>query len=48
MGPPEPFAEFKQLESDSLDGMDNPDFPPDKLAANVDEARDRMLVLDGS
>ena len=48
MGPPERFAEFKQLESDSPDGMDNPDFPPDKLAANVDEARDRMLVLDGS
>ena len=48
MGPPERFAEFKQLESDSPDGMDNPDFPPDQLAADVDQARDRMLVLDGS
>ena len=48
IGPPERFAEFKQLEMDSADGMDNPDFPPDKLAANADEAQQRMLVLDGS
>ena len=39
IGPPERFAEFKQIEMDSGDGMDNKDFPPDKLAADVDEAR---------
>jgi plastocyanin len=48
MGPPERFAEFKQLESDSKDGMDNKDFPPDKLAASRDEAQQSMLVLEGS
>ena len=37
MGPPERFAEFKQLESESKDGMDNKDFPPDKLAADSDK-----------
>ena len=48
MGPPERFAEFKQLESESKDGMDNKDFPPDKLAADSDQAQQRMLVLEGS
>jgi len=48
IGPPERFAEFKQIEMDSEDGMDNKDFPPDKLAADVDEARQRMLILEGS
>ncbi len=48
IGPPERFAEFKQLEMDSEDGMDNRDFPPDMLAANADEARQRMFILDGS
>jgi plastocyanin len=48
MGPPERFAEFKQLESDSPDGMDNPDFPPDKLAADSDEAIARMFDIEGS
>ena len=28
--------------------MDNKDFPPDKLAADVDEAQQRMLILEGS
>ncbi len=48
IGPPERFAEFKQIEMDSEDGMDNRDFPPDKLAADVDEAQQRMLILEGS
>jgi glucose/arabinose dehydrogenase/plastocyanin len=48
IGPPERFAEFKQIESDSEDGMDNRDFPPDQLAANADEAQQRMFVLEGS
>jgi plastocyanin len=33
---------------DSEDGMDNKDFPPDKLAGSADEARQRMLALEGS
>jgi len=48
IGPPERFAEFKQIEMDSEDGMDNKDFPPDKLAADANEAQQRMLVLEGS
>ncbi len=48
IGPPERFAEFKQIEMDSEDGMDNRDFPPDQLAADADEAQQRMLVLEGS
>jgi len=48
MGPPERFAEFKQLESDSTDGMDNPNFPPSKLAADSTEALARMYQLDGN
>jgi glucose/arabinose dehydrogenase/plastocyanin len=48
IGPPERFAEFKQLESDSADGLDNPEFPPDRLAADGDEALARMFELVGS
>ena len=48
IGPPERFAEFKQIEMDSEDGMDNKDFPPDKLAADADEAQQRMFILEGS
>ncbi len=28
--------------------MDNKDFPPDMLAADVDEAQQRMFILEGS
>jgi glucose/arabinose dehydrogenase/plastocyanin len=48
IGPPERFAEFKQIEMDSGDGLDNKDFPPDQLAADADEAQRRMFVLEGS
>jgi glucose/arabinose dehydrogenase/plastocyanin len=48
IGPPERFAEFKQIELDSEDGMDNKEFPPDQLAANADEAQQRMFALEGS
>jgi aldose sugar dehydrogenase len=48
MGPPERLSEFKQIEMDSKDGLDNKDFPPDRLAANADEAQQRMLNLGGS
>ena len=48
MGPPERFDEYKQVESDSEDGLDNPDYPPDMLAADGDEAQSRMFQLDGA
>ncbi len=48
IGPPERFAEFKQLESDSEDGLDNKDFPPDQLAGSAEEAQSRMFVIEGS
>jgi aldose sugar dehydrogenase len=48
MGPPERFDEWKKLETESKDGFDEPGFPPDKLAANADEAQARLFKLDGS
>ena len=48
MGPPERFDEYKQLESDSEDGLDNPDFPPTDLAGNAEEAKSRLFALGGS
>ncbi len=48
MGPPERFDEYKQMESDSEDGLDNPDYPPTNLAADADEAQSRLFALDGS
>ncbi len=48
MGPPERYDEYKQLESDSEDGLDNPDFPPTDLAGDADEAQSRLFSLDGS
>lgn len=48
MGSPDRFDEWKQLETDSPDGFDNPDFGPDKLAADATEAQSRMFSLDGS
>ena len=48
MGPPERFDEYKQIESDSEDGLDNADYPPTMLAENGDDAQSRMFALDGS
>lgn len=48
MGPPERFDQWKELEVASADGLDNPDVPPDTLAADPDEAQSRMVELDGS
>ncbi|HET9853332.1 MAG TPA: PQQ-dependent sugar dehydrogenase [Candidatus Limnocylindrales bacterium] len=48
MGPPDRFDEYKQIEIDSEDGLDNPDYPPDMLAGNADEAQSRLFALDGS
>ena len=48
MGPPERFEEYKQIETDSEDGLDVADLPPSMLAASGDEAQSRMFQLDGS
>lgn len=48
IGPPDRFDEFRQIESDSEDGLDNPDFPPDQLAESADEAMTRFFELEGS
>jgi glucose/arabinose dehydrogenase len=48
MGPPERFDEYRQIEVESPDGLDNPDFPPDQLAESADEAQQRLFSLDGS
>jgi glucose/arabinose dehydrogenase len=48
MGPPERFPEYRQLEVDSPDGLDNPAFPPDQLAESLDQALGTMFVLEGS
>ena len=48
MGPPERFDEYRQIETESTDGLDNPDFPPDQLGATVDDAMSAMFELEGS
>lgn len=48
IGPPERFDEFRQIETESEDGLDNPDFPPDQLAESADEAMTRLFELEGS
>jgi aldose sugar dehydrogenase len=48
MGPPERFDEYRQIETESEDGTDNPDVPPDQLAESADEAMSRFLELEGS
>ena len=49
MGPPERFDEYRQIESESEDGLDNPTWwPGDNLAQDVDGAMAAMLELDGS
>jgi glucose/arabinose dehydrogenase/plastocyanin len=48
MGPPERFDEYRQIETESEDGTDNPDVPPDQLAETSDEAMARLFELEGS
>jgi plastocyanin len=48
MGPPERFEEYRQLETESEDGLDNPEFPPTDLARDADEAQSRLFALEGS
>ena len=48
IGPPERMAEYRDLEVASEDGLDNPDFPPDRLATDGDGAKAAMVELPGS
>jgi glucose/arabinose dehydrogenase len=48
MGPPERFDEYRQIETESEDGTDNPDVPPDQLAQSAEEAQSRFFVVEGS
>ncbi len=48
MGPPGRFDEYKSLEVATEDGLDNPDFPPDRLADSAEQAMERMFQLPGS
>jgi glucose/arabinose dehydrogenase/plastocyanin len=48
MGPVERFDEYRQIETESEDGTDNPDVPPDQLAASGDEAQERLVQYEGS
>ncbi|HET9417276.1 MAG TPA: PQQ-dependent sugar dehydrogenase [Candidatus Limnocylindria bacterium] len=48
MGPVERFDEYRQIETESEDGTDNPDVPPDQLAESGDEAQDRLIAYEGS
>ena len=48
IGPPERFEQYKQIEVESEDGLDNADVPPESLAESADEALERMFDLPGS
>ena len=48
MGPSERFDEYRQIETESEDGTDNPDVPPDQLGANAEEALSRLVEYPGS
>ena len=48
MGPSERFDEYRQIETESEDGTDNPDVPPDQLGETAEEARSRLFELEGS
>ena len=48
IGPPERMAEYRDLEIASGDGLDNPDYPPDRLATDGDGAKAAMVDLSNS
>ena len=48
MGPSSRFDEYRQIETESEDGTDNPDVPPDQLGANAGEALSRLVEFPGS
>jgi glucose/arabinose dehydrogenase/plastocyanin len=48
MGPVERFDQYREIETASEDGTDNPDVPPDQLAESGDAALDRLVAYPGS
>lgn len=48
MGPRSRYDQYRRLEAASPDGLDNPDFPPSRLAPTGDEALRRLYRLPGS
>ncbi|HSJ00516.1 MAG TPA: PQQ-dependent sugar dehydrogenase [Patescibacteria group bacterium] len=48
MGPVDRHDQYRDIETASEDGTDNPDFPPDQLAESGDAALDRLVEYPGS
>ncbi len=48
MGPADRFDEFRRVETESEDGTDVPDMPPDQLAESAGEAQQRLVAYEGS
>lgn len=48
MGPSSGFEEYRQIETESEDGTDNPDVPPEQLAESAEEALSRLVEYPGS
>jgi hypothetical protein len=48
MGPPERFDDYRKLEIDTERKLDAPEYPPERLAQNVQEAMSRLVMLPGS
>ena len=48
MGPIERFDQYREIETASEDGTDNPDYPPDQLAESGDAALERLVEYPGS
>jgi len=48
MGPVERMEQYREIEVESEDGTDVPEFPPDQLAESGDEALERLVEYPGS
>jgi glucose/arabinose dehydrogenase len=48
LGLPERFEDYKEIEVGTVDGLDNPEYPPTFLAESADEALERLFELPGS
>lgn len=46
-GPPERMADYRQMEIDTEDGLDAPEFPPSMLAEDAEGAQAAMFTLPG-
>jgi len=47
-GPNDRFDDYKSLELDTERLLDNPSFPPSRLAENAEEAQSRLVMLPGA